>query len=101
MAIFFRNIWYHRNDFIFNANFFNPNTLLQRAQEKLYNFIKTNEVSLTTTPTPNKFSYWSPPDGDYIKTNWDYVVDSKGKRVGFGIVDRDNKGLDFACLSTS
>lgn len=42
---------------------------------------------------------WTPPPAGQCKVNWDVSIDSKHKRMGFGIIVRDHNGLVSAAKS--
>lgn len=69
IAITLRNIWLHRNGFIFNEKFLNHNILLQRSLEELDCFHRTNKPTCKASPSLSRPNRWSPPPDSFFKPN--------------------------------
>lgn len=84
IVVTLRNIWFHRNDFIFNDNFLTSNSLLQKAYMEIDTFHTANKAT-HKVPKCSSDSKWSPPNDSFFKALWDPAIDSKGKKLEFRI----------------
>jgi len=94
-----RLIWMRRNSFVFEGLFSPPLHLIQQANATLEEFKATTVHGeprlLVRTPMIHK---WIKPPLGSIKVNWDASLDINGKRMGMGIVARDDSGSFLAAV---
>ncbi|KAG2708037.1 hypothetical protein I3760_05G172800, partial [Carya illinoinensis] len=76
IATVIRSLWLRRNEFIFEGKFKSPNQI-QGSNEERRNL------------------KWKKPREDYVKANWDAVVNQEEMKVGVGVVIRDRKGKSW------
>ena len=96
-----RQIWHRRNAVIFGGKFTSPKAIIQTAEDQLETFNSVESHRATTNPLSRRTdtSCWKPPPMGVLKSNWDAVVDGRGKRISFGVIVRDHDGGAMAMLS--
>lgn len=102
MILVARLIWLKRNSFIFDGLFSPPFPLVQQARDSREAFESANVLQVMPAPQLSPVTiWWSKPPFGSLKYNWDASLDSSGKRMGVGIVVRDESGaFKTALIST-
>ncbi|XP_041009441.1 uncharacterized protein LOC121253501 [Juglans microcarpa x Juglans regia] len=91
IAMVMRNIWLRRNEFIFERVFKSPSQVIKAARDELRVF-QLVQQNARQTPAPRverEAVLWSKPRESFVKANWDAAVSIKDRKVGLGVVIRD------------
>ncbi|XP_041025461.1 uncharacterized protein LOC121265855 [Juglans microcarpa x Juglans regia] len=101
-AMVAKQIWWRRNDFIFNQMFKHPNVVVSATYQNL-KMLKELEVQRSASSRPNNSSIieWQAPPMHFHKLNWDAVVDRTRAGVGIGTVVRNYEGKIVATMRRS
>jgi hypothetical protein len=96
-----RQIWFRRNDFVFNGEFRPPEKLVQVARLQMEQYDQAtaskDKEDLTMGNTCNqKQVRWKKPPIGVVKLNWDAAVDERTGNVGLGAIARDHEGRVLA-----
>ncbi|KAF5454761.1 hypothetical protein F2P56_024401 [Juglans regia] len=95
VAVMFRRQWLRRNMFVFERKIVCPKTVLQKASESLVEY-KAAQALLQQTKQSQVRGRgdlkWEKPVAGLVKINWDASLDVKDRRMGVGIIIRDEKG---------
>ncbi|XP_041017900.1 uncharacterized protein LOC121260116 [Juglans microcarpa x Juglans regia] len=94
IAMVMRNIWLRRNEFIFEGVFKSPSQVIKAARDELRVF-QLVQQNARHTPVPRVergVVLWSRPRKSFVKANWDATVSIKDRKVGLGMVIRDEEG---------
>ncbi|XP_042974604.1 uncharacterized protein LOC122306236 [Carya illinoinensis] len=95
MTILLRKVWLRRNDWIFEKIMACPKNSFSATKAALHEF-RDSQVALTqrgaVQKTNTEMVRWEKPERGYVKVNWDASMDLKGKRMGIGIMIRDEQG---------
>ena len=96
-----RGIWTRRNAIIHGEDFDHHNAIVRRAVESLDQFRLVQDASRINDENtrPSKEEKWMNPPSGRHKANWDIAIDTKQKRMGLGVIIRDEKELVTAALS--
>lgn len=102
MAILFRRVWLRRNEYVFEEKLSCPRKVFTSAMEGLEGYRNSKGVQrqeVHSVSAEENRHIWQVPKADYVKVNWNASLDLKRKRMGMGIVIRDEKGeaLVAAC----
>jgi ribonuclease HI len=95
-----RRIWLRRNGWIFDGQFSHPNNLVQVAEAALIEYEQATkheerrDGALLECTAP-----WMKPDCGWAKVNVDAAFDKGGRKMGFGIIIRDQEGKFLAAKS--
>lgn len=91
-------IWKRRNSVLHGGNFVHPKRLIQEAEELLSQFRRANENNLSQVAETTRTLQvrWTNPPPNSYKANWDAAKNLKEKRIGIGVIIRDNMGPVFA-----
>lgn len=103
-AIVLRNIWLRRNKFIFESLFNSPANIFKQAETIRAEFKEANCIEdKNGDPAIREVEKWKKPSEGMIKVNWDAAFMNDSKRMGAGIVCRDQEGdlLFSACMPQS
>ncbi|XP_040998224.1 uncharacterized protein LOC121244278 [Juglans microcarpa x Juglans regia] len=98
VATIMHRIWLRRNKVVFENQFYNPSKLLQMAGEGLedYKLAQISQEGSATTVDTADYNVmqkkWKKPGVFKVKANWDAALDMEAKRMGMGIVIRDEEG---------
>ncbi|XP_041004003.1 uncharacterized protein LOC121249357 [Juglans microcarpa x Juglans regia] len=100
MAATLRNVWFRRNCVVFENRLECPNRLMlsvktivkDQAVQTLGNSDRQEQVRGADTLS------WEKPDCRYVKINWDASLDQKRKKMGVGIIIRDETGKVLATM---
>ncbi|KAF5465338.1 hypothetical protein F2P56_015356 [Juglans regia] len=94
-----KQVWWRRNDFIFNQRFRHPNQVTMVANENI-RMMKDLEMQKNESSTSinSNSVIWQPPPFLFYKFNWDAAVDKIRAKVGIGIVVRDCEGRIIAIM---
>jgi hypothetical protein len=100
MAITAHKLWTRRNRIVFGGKLLPLKCLVIEARESLSEFQQIRSslscpVVVVVSPCP---SLWEKPPIDWIKMNWDAVLDKAKKVMGVGLRARDFKGRVRACM---
>jgi hypothetical protein len=95
-----REVWLRRNNFIFQGGFIPPEQLVLRAKSTASGF----EDALQKEPSSNgivgrTLPKWQVPAGGWLKLNWDAALNMQSKKMGIGIVVRNEKGEFVAAMA--
>ncbi|XP_042976027.1 uncharacterized protein LOC122307281 [Carya illinoinensis] len=95
MAVLFRKVWMRRNAFIFEKKTLCPKMVMRTATDSLLEFKKAQSFQNSHKQEQSEareLSTWKKPVYGRVKVNWDASLDTKGRRMGVGIIIRDNEG---------
>jgi hypothetical protein len=84
-----------RNETVHGGPFQHPNLLLQRAVSAAEEFAAFHHV-ITTQPRDigmEACQKWRAPALGWVKLNWDASVEMETRRMGYGALVRDERGL--------
>jgi hypothetical protein len=96
-----RQIWFRRNDFVFNGEFRPPEKLVQVARLQMEQYDQAtapkNIEELIMGNNCNRIQVrWKKPPVGVVKLNWDAAVDERTGNVGLGAIARDYEGRTLA-----
>lgn len=96
-----RRIWMRRNELVHIGKFIHPTQLLREAEAALEDFqrINNNPKQHGSDEGEQEPVRWQPPPRGMIKINWDAALDLTKKKIGLGIVARDDRGSFMAAYS--
>ncbi|XP_041026946.1 uncharacterized protein LOC121267144 [Juglans microcarpa x Juglans regia] len=97
-AMVAKQIWWRRNEFIFNQVFRHPNTVVSAASQNLKMLKEMEGQRSSSVPTNSSITEWQAPPMHFHKLNWDVVVDKTRARVGIDIVVRNFEGKIIAIM---
>lgn len=66
-----KNIWNHKNLFIFEDRFDSPRVLYQQAQSQVINYQAAQPSSPHSSTPEDRTLKWQPPPHNVLKANWD------------------------------
>ncbi|KAF5471964.1 hypothetical protein F2P56_008721 [Juglans regia] len=94
-----KQIWWRRNEFIFNQRFRHPNQVAMVANQNI-RMMKDLEMQKNDSSalSNSNLVIWQPPPIPFYKLNWDAAVDKIRAKVGIGIVVRDCEGRIIATM---
>ncbi|XP_041027032.1 uncharacterized protein LOC121267250 [Juglans microcarpa x Juglans regia] len=94
-----KQIWWRRNEFIFNQRFRHPNQVVLVANQNL-RMMKDLEMQKngSSARSNSNIIIWQPPPILFYKVNWDAAVDKIRAKIGIGIVVRDCEGRIIATM---
>ncbi|KAF5442058.1 hypothetical protein F2P56_037243 [Juglans regia] len=89
-----RNIWLRRNEFIFEGVFKRPSQVIKATRDELRVFqLAQQNAKQNPIPRVDRGAVsWSRPRESFVKANWDAAVSRKDRKVGLGVVIRDEEG---------
>jgi hypothetical protein len=98
-----KRIWLRRNNIVHGGELCHPTQLVKNALEASIEFLQANSIpeSCTTQSVSQIRLRWILPLEGMVKTNWDAAVDIPNKKVGVGVVVRDEGGNFLASLATT
>ncbi|XP_042952202.1 uncharacterized protein LOC122289284 [Carya illinoinensis] len=102
IAATMRMLWMRRNELVFDKKFRSPMSAIRATKESLQEYQAANQMlkrGNSLAKAVRQGQHWELPKEKFVKTNWDAAVDLKNKKVGIGIIIRDEKGdvLAAAC----
>jgi ribonuclease HI len=100
-AVIAKGIWTRQNGVVFGEDLIHPDVLIREASNSLQQFRLTKEYKDLESNLERRMEnekWKSPPTGMY-KVNWDIAIDANMKRMGLGIIIRDEKRRVAAALS--
>ncbi|XP_042965962.1 uncharacterized protein LOC122299634 [Carya illinoinensis] len=104
VATVMRNIWSKRNSFVFEGKFQGPFVLYKQAQDCL-SMLGEAKMELGNRREGGNMQRdmgrWRKPRKGWVKVNWDASLNSELKRMGMGIVVRDENGKLLLLLCNS
>jgi ribonuclease HI len=101
-AIIAHKIWLRRNSMVFGGPISSPSCLMKGAKELLGDYRKSSvDAANRENGSPGALSRWSKPAAESIKINWDAALDVRKKRMGVGIIARNDMGDVKAALCTA
>ncbi|XP_042969026.1 uncharacterized protein LOC122301701 [Carya illinoinensis] len=96
MIVLLRRVWLHRNEFVFKKKLGYPKILVKTAVEGLLEYkiaqILTKQVVKGQNSNARSVIRWEKPESGCVKVNWDASLNLKERRMGAGIIVRDEKG---------
>ncbi|XP_041020422.1 uncharacterized protein LOC121262053 [Juglans microcarpa x Juglans regia] len=94
VAMIMRSLWLRRNQFIFENNFTSPGQVISAAREQIREFKLAQTVveKSCLSRTIGRQMRWKKPNRGQVKVNWDATIDQKQKKMGIGVVIRDEMG---------
>lgn len=106
MAVVARGTSFRRNKWVFEGKFDHPNEVYNSALSSLEEFrtcvnpevISREEERQAQVILPE---VWKPPQAGLVKCNWDASLNIKERRIGLGIIVRDDEGaaLGARCIA--
>ncbi|KAF5481359.1 hypothetical protein F2P56_002016 [Juglans regia] len=89
-----RNIWLRRNEFIFEGVFKRPSQVIKATRNELRVFqLAQQNAKQNPIPRVDRGAVsWSRPRESFVKANWDAAMSRKDRKVGLGVVIRDEEG---------
>jgi len=101
-----RQIWFRWNTMVHREDFLHPNVVVLAASTLIDEYKKgmdidgmmsvTDALQATTIPV-----WWQAPPPGIYKINWDATLDSKKRKLGFGLIVWDSNGHVHAATSYS
>ncbi|KAF5468918.1 hypothetical protein F2P56_013026, partial [Juglans regia] len=100
ISMVMRSIWLRRNEVVFKDTFKSPSQVMTQAKEELRTYYQAKQkLRQNTEPRVTEGeSLWSKPRESFVKANWDGAVDKERKKVGLGVVIRDEEGEIMAAV---
>ncbi|KAF5479796.1 hypothetical protein F2P56_000588 [Juglans regia] len=96
MVVLFRRVWLRRNEFVFEKKLSCPKYLVKGSLESLFEFKATQSLTKQGVKRNNNNARiamrWERPENGWVKVNWDAALNLKERRMGAGIIVRDEKG---------
>ncbi|XP_042958184.1 uncharacterized protein LOC122293773 [Carya illinoinensis] len=96
MVVLLRRVWLHRNEFVFEKKLGCPKTLVKTAIESLLDYKTTQSptklVAKGQSSSERRGMRWEKPEDGWVKVNWDASLNLKERRMGAGIIIRDEQG---------
>jgi hypothetical protein len=90
------------NLFMFEGLFSSPALLVQQVVASREEFVAAKGQATSSNPlTKQVNTRWNKPPMGFIKFNWDASVDHSAKRIGVGVITRDDKWEFCATLASS
>jgi hypothetical protein len=98
-----RQIWLRRNSVIFGGDFLSPSALITHAKAQISEYQKAEEGRRLTHVhrARPRCVKWERPKEGFVKLNWDAAINRRSKRMGAGVIARDETGMVVAALSAS
>ncbi|XP_035547284.1 uncharacterized protein LOC118348864 [Juglans regia] len=97
-----RGLWVRRNESIFEDIFKSPSQVISIAQNDLKEYkqaLQMNKVALRNNEEgESRTLRWEKPRTGSVKANWDAAVDKKQRRVGLGVLIRDEDGKPLVAV---
>ncbi|XP_042973011.1 uncharacterized protein LOC122304814 [Carya illinoinensis] len=87
-----RNLWIRRNKFIFEQKFASPSCVIRLAKEDLNEYYATQSKPEGLNSTQVREKNGCPPEQNMVKANWDAAFDAKARKVGVGVIIRNERG---------
>ncbi|KAF5449835.1 hypothetical protein F2P56_030240 [Juglans regia] len=88
-----RGLWLRRNTFVFENKLLSHNNVIRAAIDSLEEYQTTNvQMTENRSRAEGLDQKWKPPNVNCLKANWDAALDVKLRRVGLGVIIRNNKG---------
>jgi len=95
-----RTIWLQRNDFVFQGKFTSPGQVILKAQSLAAICTETKQEALPEKLAVEKTSSrWRAPRDGWLKVNWDAALHIQTKKMGIGVVVRNETGEVKAALA--
>ncbi|XP_041001660.1 uncharacterized protein LOC121247363 [Juglans microcarpa x Juglans regia] len=99
LALIFWNLWWRRNQHVFNNILIDPNTVLHRVNQMQHDttglqFRTINQAQSNIARTGTSEN----PPPRCCKINWDVAVDRNHYKIGIGIAIRDEEGNHLAIM---
>ncbi|XP_042954577.1 uncharacterized protein LOC122290987 [Carya illinoinensis] len=97
-----KRIWGRRNEVLFENKFMDPGKLVQNALIGWEVFLEANKKTCDTVREVSSISKqgWEKPVGNCCKVNFDAALDMVNKKIGLGIIVRNNAGDIMAAVCT-
>ncbi|KAF5454797.1 hypothetical protein F2P56_024435 [Juglans regia] len=99
-AVVARKIWWRRNKLLFEGSFAHRNAVVREARGILDLQIE-EESRLVRGQTNTLEEDWQAPPSNWIKLNWDSVVDKANGVIGVRVAVRDSFGYTIATKKTN
>lgn len=98
MLITMRFIWFRRNSYVFGSRLETPGQVIQKVKGVMADLEDDSQgeclgVPLTSAPSTPR---WVRPPMGILKVNWDTTLYTETKRLGVGVVVRDDRGVVVA-----
>ncbi|XP_018812812.2 uncharacterized protein LOC108985100 [Juglans regia] len=90
-----RSIWLRRNGWIFERKFTSPESVLQQARANLNEFQQAQQNGIERikpTAVERRMVRWEAPKEGFVKVNWDAAFKANQRKMGAGVVVRDEEG---------
>ncbi|KAF5459077.1 hypothetical protein F2P56_023065 [Juglans regia] len=90
-----RYIWLRRNWWIFERKFTSPGSVLQQARANLNEFQQAQQQGIERSKTAaveRMMVRWEAPKEGFVKVNWDAAFKANQRKMGAGVVVRDEEG---------
>ncbi|KAF5481089.1 hypothetical protein F2P56_001774 [Juglans regia] len=104
VAVVMRGLWLRRNTFVFESKLLSNTYVISVARESLEEYqssiLKITEIRQQAN-TGDVVHSWSPPSVNWFKANWDAALDVKQRKVGLGVVIKNDRGEVMAACCES
>ncbi|KAF5481894.1 hypothetical protein F2P56_002506 [Juglans regia] len=96
VAVIMRGLWMRMNSFIFDNKFLNPSSIIRATRESLEEYHLAEEGTTDSSRGGDSrvevIQKWSPPGANSFKANWDAACNVKLRKMGVGVIIRDENG---------
>lgn len=94
IASVMRGIWQRRNELIFEGVFKSPSQVIRIAKEGIDEFLLAQVKSIDRVGNNAELrnQVWKKPRESYVKANWDASLNQKERKMGLGVIIRDEEG---------
>ncbi|KAF5447514.1 hypothetical protein F2P56_033065 [Juglans regia] len=96
VAVVMRGLWLRRNECIFEDKFKYPSQVIRFAKHDLTEYQLAQQISKASSSrneaSRSRNLRWEKPSPSFVKVNGDATVDKKERKVGIGVVIRDEEG---------
>ncbi|XP_040988941.1 uncharacterized protein LOC121236557 [Juglans microcarpa x Juglans regia] len=96
VAVIMRGLWMRRNSFSFENKFLNPSSIIISARESLEEYHLAEEGIADSSRGGDSrvevIQKWSPLGANNFKANWDATCNVKHRKMGVGVIIRDENG---------
>ncbi|XP_042962523.1 uncharacterized protein LOC122296793 [Carya illinoinensis] len=91
-----RRVWLRRSTYVFENKLTCPRRLVSAATEALEEFKRANRRQGAVNQQDHRLisrARWVKPSAEFVKVNWDAFTDLKRRRMGMGVIMRDENAF--------